>query len=58
MGRESRGANKIGVWGLRPQRGPGAAPLAFLPYLARFAMHWRTILARHDAALSPYPLHI
>jgi hypothetical protein len=26
----SIGANKIGVWGLRPQRGPGAEPLAFL----------------------------
>src|SRR5450755_3262885 len=28
------GTDKIGVWGLRPQRGPGAEPLAFsLPYL-------------------------
>ena len=26
----SLGTNKIGVWGLRPQRGPGAEPLAFL----------------------------
>src|SRR5271167_1698023 len=25
----SLGTNKIGVWGLRPQRGPGAEPLAF-----------------------------
>jgi hypothetical protein len=24
----ARGTNKIGVWGLRPQRGPGAEPLA------------------------------
>ena len=24
------GTDKIGVWGLRPQRGPGAEPLAFL----------------------------
>jgi hypothetical protein len=22
---------EMGVWGLRPQRGPGAEPLAFLP---------------------------
>src|SRR5271168_3921157 len=26
----SLGTNKIGVWGLRPQRGPGAEPLALL----------------------------
>ena len=31
------GTNKIGVWGLRPQRGPGAAPLAFCSNAIHFA---------------------
>ncbi len=24
---------KVGVWGFKPQPGPGAAPLAFKPYI-------------------------